>query len=342
MRLVTTSVARRLTPDDGTREVIAVPRGGWRSGDLVVGEVIGHAWPARQVESASGRLAGVWEGDRVVGALGERRATLEAVGGWRDVGEDGMMETLTRAGILGCCTSAAPGVRALVIPLAYRGHLTQGGRPLTMADGALPARGAPSRLPPVILLIASSMSAGKTTTAAAFIRRAVRLGLRVAGVKLVGVARYADILAMRDAGAEPVLDFVDAGLPSTIAPAEEVIGAVRAILGAVEDADPDLLVVEAGASPLEPYGGDLAIAALGEGAVALTVLCASDPYAVRGVIDAYGAVPDIVAGRVAATTAGADLVARLTGLDCLDVTDPRQVVRIDDLLAGVLEAPWDR
>jgi hypothetical protein len=340
MRLVPTSIARNLPPDDGTRGAIVVPREGWRTGDFVVGEVVGHWWPARQIESVSGRPADVGEGDLIIGALGERRATLEAVGDWRDVGDDLMMSTLTRAGVLGRCTSAAPGIRPLMISVAYRGHLSQGGLPIAMSDVALPPRAAPTRLPPVILLIASSMSAGKTTAAKAVIRRATRQGLRVAGAKLAGVGRYADILGMRDAGAEPVVDFVDAGLPSTIAPAPAVVDAVHRILGAVEDADVDLLVAEAGASPLEPYGGDLAVAALGD-AVALTVLCASDPYAVRGVIDAYGRMPDVVAGRVASTTAGADLVARLTGVEALDVTDPDRADRIDALLAQALEG-WRR
>jgi hypothetical protein len=332
---VLTSIARRLPPGDGDRGATVVPREAWRTGDFVVAEVAGHAWPPRQVEAVSGRMVDVWEGDLIVGALGERRATLEVVGDWRAVGDDLRLQTLTRAGVLGRCTSAAPEVRSLMVQTVYRGHLSAAGVPLSMSDVALPPRGAPTRLPPVILLIASSMSAGKTTTAKAVIRRAARLGLSVAGVKLVGVARHADIQGMRDAGAGTVLDFVDAGLPSTVAAPEAIRDAAHRILGAVEDAGVDLVVAEAGASPLEPYGGATAVAALG-GSVALTVLCASDPYAVRGVIDAYGVVPDLVAGRAATTTAGADLVARLTGLETLDVTGPDAAARIDALLAGVV------
>ena len=74
--------------------------------------------------------------------------------------------------------------------------------------------------------------------------------LRIAGAKLVGIGRYSDILGMRDAGAEMVVDFVDAGLPSTIAPAATVVDAVHRVLGAVQDAGVDVLVAEAGASPL--------------------------------------------------------------------------------------------
>ncbi len=340
MRVVRTSVARILPPDDGTTHPMAVPRERWRTGDYVLGRVVGRGWPPWQIESVTGRLEEVWDGDLIVGALGQRRATLEAVGDWREVGDDLMMSTLTRAGVLGRCTSAAPWIRHLIIPVAYRGHLAAGGSTISMSDVALPPRGAPARLPPVVLLIASSMSAGKTTAAKAVIRCATDQGLRVAGVKLVGVGRYADILGMRDAGAQMIADFVDAGLPSTIAPAPVVEDAVNRVLGMVEDAGVDLLVAEAGASPLEPYGGDTAIAALREH-VAMTVLCASDAYAVRGVIDAFGVTPDLVAGRVAATVAGVDLVAALTGLEALDVTDPGQADRLGTLLQGALAA-WAR
>ena len=337
MRLVRTSVARILPPDDGTAHAVPVPRERWRTGDYVLGQVVGRGWPPWQIESVSGRMEEVWDGDLIVGALGGRRATLEAVGDWREVGDDLMMSTLTRAGVLGRCTSAAPWIRHLIVPVAYRGHLASGGSTISMSDVALPPRNAPARLPPVVLLIASSMSAGKTTAAKAIIRRATGRGLRVAGVKLVGVGRYADILGMRDAGAQMIADFVNAGLPSTVAPAATVEDAVHRVLGAVEDAGVNLLVAEAGASPLEPYGGETAIAALRD-RVALTVLCASDAYAVRGVIDAFGVTPDLVAGRVAATTAGVDLVAALTGLEALDVTDPDQTERLGAILGDALAA----
>lgn len=337
MRLVTSSLARNLAPDDGERAVVTVGRADWATGDFVVAEVLPHRWPPPQIESVSGRLRQVWAGDMVLGALGERRATLEVVGDWRAVGADLEMTTLTRAGVFGRCTSVAPWIRPLLVPLAYRGHLAAGGRVLTMADVALPPAAA-VRLPPVVLLIASSMSAGKTTTATAIIRRAHGAGLRVAGAKLVGVGRYADILAMSDAGADPVLDFVDAGLPSTIAPEAAVREATHRILGALAAARADLLVVEAGASPLEPYRGDVAVAALGD-AVAATVMCASDAYAVRGAVDAFGLRPDLVAGRVAATSAGVDLVRRLTGLEAVDVTDPASAGRIDALVERAVGAP---
>jgi hypothetical protein len=45
--------------------------------------------------------------------------------------------------------------------------------------------------------------------------------LRVAGAKLTDVGCYRDVLAMRDVGADFVLDFVDVGLASTLVPPDQ-------------------------------------------------------------------------------------------------------------------------
>ena len=44
-------------------------------------------------------------GDWAVGARGDRAATLEGVGSWRDIGDDGVMHSLTSAGLFGRFTS---------------------------------------------------------------------------------------------------------------------------------------------------------------------------------------------------------------------------------------------
>ena len=49
------------------------------------------------------------------------------------------------------------------------------------------------------------------------------------------------------------------------------------------------------------------------GHVRCTVLCASDPYAVAGVIEGFGYEPDVVAGIATNTTASVELVRKLTG-----------------------------
>ena len=84
--------------------------------------------------------------------------------------------------------------------------------------------------------------------------------------------------------------------------------------------DPDVIVAEAGASPLEPYNGTEAYRRLAP-LVKLTILCASDPYAVLGVQHAFNIAPDFVAGPAANTTAAIELVKRLTGVRALNLLE---------------------
>jgi hypothetical protein len=308
-----------------------VPRDRWRTGDLVAAEVVEASLQAT-VEATDGRLVEVRPGDIVIGALGERAATLEVVGDWREVREDLRLEALTRGGVLGRVTSSAPGVRHLIFALAYRGHVVTEGAHLTMTS-VLPPPPPRDRAPcpPTVLIIGTSMSAGKTSSAKTIIRVLNGLGLRVAGAKLTGVGRYADILAMADAGAEMVMDFVDAGLPSSIGPPAMAAAAVARITSSVGAVGVDVLVAEVGASPLEPYNGAAAIAALGD-AVRFTVLCASDPYAVVGVTQSFDLSPDLIAGRATATSAARRLLAQLSPAPALDLMDPAAAVPLASLL----------
>ncbi|MCS7006339.1 MAG: hypothetical protein NZL88_02145, partial [Gaiellaceae bacterium] len=99
----------RIAPLEGhVQSVEQLPRSQWQTGDFAAAVVLDRPGAAYTVETRSGRMAEVIPGDVVVGALGARYATLEAVGDWRDVGDDLRIDALTRAGVLGRCTSLAP------------------------------------------------------------------------------------------------------------------------------------------------------------------------------------------------------------------------------------------
>jgi len=285
-------------------------RSTWDTGDYVVGEVVGRAGELSRVELRSGRMIEVVEGDFVVGAWGSRRATLEAVGDWRNITEDGTFHAMTSAGLFGRVTSLAP-LMPPIMRLRYVGHVTRSGQKMTMDDFLPPIPDIPYEAP-TLLIIGTSMSAGKTTAAKRIIRHLKGIGLHIVGTKLTGAGRYRDVLAMWDAGADDVFDFVDVGLPSTIVEPEEYRSRLRDLLSLVAARKPDIVVAEAGASPLEPYNGEIVLEELGEH-VRCTVLCASDPYAVSGVIAGFGYEPDVVAGIATNTTASVELVRKLTG-----------------------------
>ncbi len=310
-------------------DVQPLPQTAWATGDYVVGQVHTATGPLANVELPTGRLARPVEGDWMVGALGVRQATLEAVGDWRAIQSDGLMHNLTVAGLFGRLTSAS-----YLMPqfptLRYQGHVMRQGQKVGMADFVTDA----PRMPytrPTILIIGTSMSAGKTTAARVIIHLLKQLDLQVVGAKLTGAGRYRDILAMLDAGSDRIFDFVDVGLPSSICPPKDFRQSIQQLLSLIEAEHPDVVVAEAGASPHEPYNGSVAMDVLAD-QVKCTVLCASDPYAVVGVSQSFGIQPDVVAGIATSTTAGVDLVEKLTGVMALNLAEQSSHPKLLSLL----------
>lgn len=309
-------------------ELTPLERSEWQVGDYAVGEVL-EASRTSPVELASGRMTEVAVFDEIVGALGTRAATLEAVGSCMEVRDDLRMHAMTAAGLLGRVTSRSAFIPSM-LGLLYRGHVTRDGRKVRMRDFVIPPV-ATSLNCPVLLLIGTSMSSGKTTSARVIIRRLKKMGLRVVGAKLTGAGRYRDILAMADAGADAIFDFVDAGLPSTVCDRETYRESLSNLLGRIADANPDILVAEAGASPLEPYNGETALQMI-HANVRFTVLCASDPYAVVGVTKGFGFDPDLVSGVATSTSAGVEVIRRLAGRPALNLLETDSHQELDRML----------
>jgi len=313
------SLARIADFRNSNFDVQSLPQSEWMTGDYIEGEVVGSVTEFYSVEDRSGHMVRVEPGDWVIGALGDRAATLEGVGSWRDIGEDGQMHALTSAGLIGRYTSFSK-LLADPLRLKYRGHLCRGGKKVRMSDFAMTS---PTHAfsTPTLLLVGTSMSAGKTTTGRRVCKELDRAGLYVVGAKLTGAGRYRDILSFLKTGATEIFDFVDAGLPSTVVPEGDYRAAIRPLLNHIDKLGPDLLVAEAGASPLEPYNGAALMDELGDNVVC-TILCASDPYAVVGVEKAFGLRPDLVTGPATQTSAAVELVRKLTGLCGINVIDP--------------------
>lgn len=315
-------------------DIERLPAANWSGGDYVMGVVTGTPGPLYKVETVTGRQVRVLPGDLVIGAFGNREATLEGCGSWCDIEGDGRMHAMTGAGLFGRFVSLS---LLLPAPLAleYRGHVVRDGRRLAMQDFVEAGEATPLESP-VVLLYGTSMSAGKTTAGRLIVHELASIGLDVVGVKLTGAGRYRDVLSFRDAGADAVFDFVDAGLPSTVVPEDVFLAAIRPLLGRIARRRPDVLVVEAGASPLEPYNGAAAIGELG-GQIRCAVLCASDPYAVTGVEHAFGLRPDVVMGPATSTRAAISLVQRLSGVPAINVLDPASLPSLRRVLAETLD-----
>ena len=283
------------------------------------------------IELPSGRMRGVIGGESLVGALGERFATLEATGTWRQVEEDLKMNVLTGAGLIGKLTSKSAFIPNM-IEVIYKGHAFRNGKKLTMRSFVEDVVEVPFKTP-VVLFVGTSMSAGKTTSARITTNLFKLAGYKVVGAKLTGAGRYKDILAMKDVGADAVMDFVDVGLPSSIYPQNEYRAILEQLLSRIAREQADVAIIEIGASPLEPYNGDIAIDAIREH-VKCIILSASDPYAVYGLMEAFDIAPDIVTGIASNTLAGVQMVEKLCKVKALNLIDPANTETFKKVLAG--------
>ncbi len=305
----------------------------WKTGDYVVGKITNPGNDQMKIELINGRMRSFMKGDLVVGALGERYATLEATGSWRETEEDGIMHLLTGGGLIGKCTSKSVYLPNL-IEIEYQGHVIRDEKVCHMDDFVKLVPYQKFDLP-VILLVGTSMSAGKTTVARIIVNQLKRAGLQIVAGKLTGASRYRDTLSLKDVGASYIFDFVDIGLPSSIYPREKFRKKLIQLLSKIQNTKADVAVIELGASPLEPYNGDIAFEELKD-CVKCTVLCASDPYAVYGVMKSFKLKPDIVSGIATNTYAGAELIEKLCAVKALNLIDPKTAGELRRILSSKL------
>ncbi len=309
-------------------EINAIARDEWATGDYVACRVIGKPTALYRIELTSGRRPHVLEGDVIIGAFGRRAATLEYVGDWEVIGDDLQLHSLTAAGLFGKATSVSPWV-GVPMRLSYVGHVTRD-RKVTMRDFIKPVPPKAFALP-TVMVIGTSMSAGKTITTRLIVRELKERGLKIAAAKVVGASGYKDVMTYGDAGADYLFDYVDVGLPSSVCPPDDYAEALEDLLCRIAHTDADMLVAEAGASPLEAYNGSIAVDRLSPH-IKLLVLAATDAYAVLGLEQALGRKPDLVTGPASDTDATVELVKKLTGIPALNPARPQSVKALNAII----------
>lgn len=211
-------------------------------GDLVLVRVA-KLGQHRHLELACGRRARLFPGDEIVLAYGNRYAPDQ-------------FEAEVPADLGPCHMVAAGGVAARVItrhgkmkaattitPLGLLGDRT--GRAINLADYALDPLPRQAWRPYTVAVVGTSMNAGKTETATNLIRGLSQAGLRVGAAKVTGTGAGGDAWSMADAGAASVLDFTDAGLPSTyLADAQTVESVMTTLLRSHAKSGVDAIVFE--------------------------------------------------------------------------------------------------
>ncbi len=258
-------VCRRVTLGD-VRGLSLV--GAPQSGDLVLAVVteVGHH---ARLESPDGRRAQLYVGDEILVAYGERYAPdqCEAV-----VPDHLGPCDLVAGGGIAAKTLARHATMRRPTAITPIGLLTNAaGDAINLKQFALPAPAGRPIARNLIVVVGTSMNAGKTTAAASLIHGLSKSGLRVGACKLTGTGSGGDLWSMVDAGAARALDFTDVGFATT--------------------AGADMGMVEAGAhtliSELEASGVDIIVAEIADGLLQReTAALLSSPSTFAGRIDA--------------------------------------------------------
>lgn len=305
--------------DLGRRVRIASENGSPRVGDVVAVRALTESITYGNLELPTGRLAKINRGDILLGVLGKRRALKGFVGDVPAAANAGdRLHLLNMGGVIGECKGHHSSLSD-AIELEIVGTVSDElGMPVNIADQALEPASTLASGARIMVVAGSCMNSGKTIAAVEIIRHAANQGLKVAGVKLSGIACLRDTLNMQDHGAFVTASFLDCGLPSTV-DCEDLAGVAKAIFNHVNELGPDLIVAELGDGIIGGYGVDAILRDTEiRQSMSSLVFCASDYVGVVGgvaVLARYGIEIDVVAGSVTDSKMGEDYIRENFGLN---------------------------
>jgi hypothetical protein len=285
-----------------------------RAGDVVVVRALTDSATYNLLELPTGRMAKINPGDVLIGVLGRRRALKGFVGDVPETIRTGdHLHLLNMGGVIGYCTghhsSLSDAIKVEVFGLAC----DEDGRVLNIADVALPPQERLEKTAPLVLVAGTCMNSGKTYAATELIKQATRVGMKVAGAKLSGVACLRDTLNMADHGAVATASFLDCGLPSTVG-AGDLAPVAKAIIKRLNECAPDMIIIELGDGILGGYSVDSVFDDEElRAATAAIVFCASDYVGAWGGIELFkrkGINVDVIAGSVTDSKMGEEYIER--------------------------------
>jgi hypothetical protein len=314
-------VARRI-PRAALHTQLAVPSDP-SPGDVVLARVekIGKNTSLELVE---GRRCTLHEGDLVVVAFGNRYATLQFEAYARAQGD--RCDLLSMGGLCGLVESKHDSVSE-PSKLRIIGAIGDAaGKPVKLSDHALsPALSPRHAAPRVIGVIGTSMDAGKTYTVRSSVLGLRQQGLRVAAIKLTGTASGRDKFSMLDAGANPALDFIDAGHPSTyLCPLGELMNIYGILVSQATAQRADCIVIEIADGLVQRETTALLTNPRFTGSVNAWLLAANDAPGAAGavaILKGWGITPLAITGNASRSALVRQEVETATGIACVPATD---------------------
>lgn len=209
-----------------------------------------------QLEGADGVFRTIEKGQTLVGALGERQA-LKGYSGRipRHVAPGDVLHVQNMGGILGRVATPhpdlGPALRVEVLGAVLVGDPPRHAR---IQDTAIEPVETLTASAPLVMVSGTAMNTGKTFAAAALVGGLTERGLKVAAAKLTGAALQRDVRAMVAQGAVASASFIEAGAVATTG--RDMVPIAKGIIAHLNEADPDVLVLELGDGVIGPYGVD--------------------------------------------------------------------------------------
>jgi hypothetical protein len=311
-----------------------------QAGDVVAVRALTESATYGNIELPSGRLAKINRGDVLLGVLGKRRALKGFVGDVpSSITAGDRLHLLNMGGVIGECkghhSSLSDAIELEVIGVAC----DEIGLPHNITDHSIGIVDELRTNVPIVVVAGSCMNSGKTVAAVEIIRQAANAGLKVAGVKLTGIACLRDTLNMQDHGAFATASFLDCGLPSTV-DCDDLSSVAKSLFNHIGSYEPDLIVAELGDGIIGGYGVDQILADEEiKNAISSLVFCASDYVGVVGGVSTLrgmGIEIDVVAGSVTDSQMGEDFVRTNFGLQAGNAR--RDGKKLFEIVSGNLKA----
>jgi len=309
-------LALRHVPPERLARLLPVPTS-IRAGDLALARVESIGKNTR-LELSGGRVSTLHVGDRLAVVFGNRYASSQFEGYARARGD--ACDLLSMGGVCGVCESKHDKVLE-PSRLKLLGAIGDaGGRPLRLQDYGLqpvPLRNRPK----IVAVCGSSMDAGKTHTATKLISGLRSPDRKVAAIKLTGTASGRDAWSMQDAGAEPTLDFVDGGFPSTfLCTLEELLNLHELLVAHAAAQGANWVVMEIADGLLQKETSALLQCKRFTDTIHAWIFACGDPLAAGGGVDlmrAWGLEPAAVSGVISMSPLGMREAQARTGVSCL-------------------------
>jgi len=293
------------------------------------------------LEVTTGRLGKLVKGDVVPAVLGKRRALKEYAGDIPTKLKPGdELYWLCESGLVG----EIKGVNerwGVPMKVKVLGTLLHDGETLNIKNYAIPWQKDLKKSAPIVAVLATCMDSGKTTLICKLAQHFRNNGLNVMGTKLTGVAFMQDPLKMKDNGINTVMDFVDAGLPSTCGNTEDAIAAACGVVTEINKIEPGLILAEFGDGIIGEYNVESIITHPSfKKHIIMTVVAANDLMAAWGAkkkMEELGFQIDLLTGPAVNSQVGVDYIEKNFGItaESNQHAIPKTIAILEQKLKGV-------